>query len=142
MKRIPCVSIIIENMEGEVLLVLRDNKSTIVYPNHWTLIGGRVEEGETPEMAAHRELEEETGLQAKVSFWKRYDRAHPLFVIDQHIFTAKVDAATEQLSLGAGQAIEFFKPDEVRYLKIGYGFQSLLDEYFLTTRDELHVYHA
>ena len=54
MKRIPCVSIIVENMEGEVLLLLRDNKSTIGFPNHWTLIGGTVEDGETPEMAADR----------------------------------------------------------------------------------------
>jgi hypothetical protein len=40
MKRIPCVSII-ENTEGEVLLSLRDNKSTIGFRNHWTLAGGK-----------------------------------------------------------------------------------------------------
>ena len=62
MKRILCASVIVENREGEVLLLLRDNKSTILYPNHWTLIGGKVEEGETPETAAHRELVEETGF--------------------------------------------------------------------------------
>jgi len=70
MKRVPCVSIIIENMESEVLLLLRDDKPTIAFPNHWTLVGGKVEDGETPEMAAHRELEEETGLKATLSFWK------------------------------------------------------------------------
>ena len=47
MKRIPCASIIVENTEGEVLLLLRDNKASINDPNHWTLVGGKVEDGET-----------------------------------------------------------------------------------------------
>jgi 8-oxo-dGTP diphosphatase len=134
MKRVPCVSIIVENKEGEVLLLLRDNKSTIMFPNHWTLIGGKVEQGETPEMAAHRELAEETGLNARLSFWKRYDREHPLFIVDQHIYTGTVDASVQSPVLGEGQALQFFKPDETQYLKIGYGFKALLDEYFYDNR--------
>ena len=130
MKRIPCVAIILENTEGEVLLLLRDNKSTIVNPNHWTLVGGKVEDGELPEMAAHRELEEETGLKADLSFWKRYDRQHPLFIVDQYIYVGKVDASLESLILGEGQALQFFKPAEIGRLKIGYGFKTLLNEYF------------
>ncbi len=129
MKRIPCVSIILENSEGEVLLLLRDNKSTITFPNHWTLIGGKVEEGETPEMAAHRRLQEETGLKANLCFWRRYDREHPLFVVDQYVFTGKVDAS-ETFLLGEGQDIQFIKPSEIQHLKIGYGFKDLLNEYF------------
>lgn len=130
MKRIPCVSIILENTEGEVLLLLRDNKSTIVNPNHWTLVGGKVQDGELPEMAAHRELEEETGLKSDLSFWKRYDRQHPLFIVDQYIYVGKVDASLESLVLGEGQALQFFKSAEIGHLKIGYGFKALLNEYF------------
>jgi 8-oxo-dGTP diphosphatase len=139
MQRIPCASIIVENKEGQILLLLRDNKSTIVYPNHWTLVGGKVEEGETPEMGAYRELTEETGLLADLSFWKRYDRQHPLFIVDQYIYLAKTDASPEALALGEGQALQFFKPAEIQHLKIGYGFKALLDEYFLTT-STLHVH--
>jgi 8-oxo-dGTP pyrophosphatase MutT (NUDIX family) len=102
-----------------------------MFPNHWTLIGGKVEQGETPEMAAHRELAEETGLKARLSFWKRYDREHPLFIVDQHIFTGMVDASAQSLVLGEGRALQFFRPAETRHLKIGYGFKVLLDEYFL-----------
>jgi 8-oxo-dGTP diphosphatase len=130
MKHIPYVSLILENMEGEVLLLLRDNKSTHIFPNHWTLIGGKVEEGETPEMAADRQLREETGLEANLSFWKRYDREHPLFIVDQHIFVGNVDASGGILVLG--QDTQFFKPGEVKHLKIGYGFKALLNEYFLS----------
>jgi 8-oxo-dGTP diphosphatase len=130
MQRIPCASVILENNEGEILLLLRDNKSTIGYPNHWTLVGGKVENGETPEMAAHRELEEETGLKADLSFWRRYDRQHPLFIVDQYIYLGKVEASLEEMVLGEGQALQFFKPAEIGRLKIGYGFKTLLNEYF------------
>jgi 8-oxo-dGTP diphosphatase len=131
MKRIPCVSIILENVQGEVLLLLRDNKSTVVFPSHWTLVGGRVEDGETPEVAAHRELAEETGLKASLSFWKRYDRQHPLFIVDQHVYIGRVEISDESPVLAEDQAIQFFKPGETHDLKIGYGFKALLDEYFL-----------
>jgi 8-oxo-dGTP diphosphatase len=140
MKRIPYVSIILENTEGEILLLLRDNKSTHVFPNHWTLIGGKVEDGETPEIAADRELKEETGLKTSLSFWKQYDREHPLFIVDQHIFVGKVDTSGGILVLG--RDTQFFKPSEVNHLKIGYGFKALLNEYFLTTMSDLHVHHS
>lgn len=128
MQRIPCVSIIVENIEGDVLLLLRDNKSTTVYPNHWTLIGGKVENGETPESAALRELEAETGYKTKLSLWKRYERQHPLFVVDQYIYTGKVDTGG---MLVIARDLQFFKPYDIKYLKIGYGFDALLNEYFL-----------
>jgi 8-oxo-dGTP pyrophosphatase MutT (NUDIX family) len=131
MKHIPCVAIIIENKEGEILLLLRDNKSTTLYPNHWTLVGGNVEDGETPELAAHRELVEETGLNAALTFWKRYNREHTLFIVDQYIYLANVDASPGSLVLGEGQALQFFKSAEIGRLKIGYGFKALLNEYFL-----------
>lgn len=142
MKRILCASIILENLDGEVLLMLRDNKSTTIFPKHWTLIGGTVEEAETPEMAAQRELAEETGMKTDLTFWKRYDRAHTLFIVDQHIYLAKVDVSAEQLLLGEGQALEFFKPAEIGRLKIGYGFKALLNEYFSMTIGNLHVHYS
>ena len=47
--------------EGKVLLQRRGDS------NHWGFPGGAIELGETPEMAAIRELKEETGLDGKVS---------------------------------------------------------------------------
>ncbi len=129
MKRVPYVSIILDNAEGEVLLVLRDNRSAITCPKHWTLLGGKVENGETPETAAQRTLEEETGLRMNLSFWRRYDREHPLFMIDQYIFTGTIENSRNLLVIG--RDMQFFKPCEVRHLDIGYGFDSLLREYFL-----------
>ena len=63
MKKI--AAIILENEKGEFLLYLRDNKPGIPFPDHWDLIGGHVEEGETPEEALVREVKEELGLNLK-----------------------------------------------------------------------------
>lgn len=129
MKRLPWASIILENGKGEVLLLLRDNWSTSTPPNQWTLITTAVEDGETPEMAAQRLLREETGLQVDLSLWKRYERQHPLFLVDQHIYTGKMDASSEPLTLSEKPTFQFFRPDDIPRLKIGYGFKAILREY-------------
>jgi 8-oxo-dGTP diphosphatase len=129
MKHVPFVSIILENNAGEVLLLLRENKSTITFPNHWTLMGGKVENCEPLDVAASRILAEETGLQTSLSFWKRYEREHPLFIVDQYVYTGKIKSGRELLVLG--RDTQFFKPAEIQHLKIGYGFDALLNDYFL-----------
>jgi 8-oxo-dGTP diphosphatase len=128
MKRVPYTAVIIENVKEEVLLLLRENKSGTTCPNHWTLIGGKVEEGESPEMAARRAVEEEIGLKIDVSFWKHYDREHPLFRVDQYVFIGCAGDSSDLIVLG--RDAQFFKPGEIRHLNIGYGFDALLDEYF------------
>jgi 8-oxo-dGTP pyrophosphatase MutT (NUDIX family) len=114
-------------MEGEVLLMLRDDRSTPVYPNHWTLIGGNVRNDETPETAAARLLKEETGLEIPLFFWTQYDRAHSLFMIDQYVYTGKVEDSGNMLVLGPDT--QFFNPCEIAHLRIGYGFKELLQSY-------------
>src|ERR1043165_9408886 len=115
MKHVSSVSIILENMENEVLLLLRDSNSSI-YPKHWTLVGGCLKNGETPDVAASRALEEETGLKIDLALWKQYERSHPLFMVDQHIYTGRV---AERGLLVLGQDTQFFKPCEIQHLKIG-----------------------
>ena len=48
--------------DGRVLLVRRARPP---YRGRWTLPGGRVEPGEDPTQAAHREMEEELGLRVE-----------------------------------------------------------------------------
>ncbi len=131
MIRIPGVAIIIENAQKEVLLLLRDDDPGISYPDHWTLVGGKVEDGETPETAAHREMLEEIGVDTDVTFWKQYDRQHPFAIVEQHIYTGKIDLPLDSLTLGEGQEVRFFSSDEIKDLKIGFEFDTLLSEYFL-----------
>jgi 8-oxo-dGTP diphosphatase len=136
MIRIPGVAIILENKQNEILLLLRDDDPGISYPNHWTLVGGKVEEDETLEIAAHREMLEEIGLDTDITFWKRYDRRHPYAIVDQHIYLGKIAVAREQITLGEGQDLRFFKADELHDLKIGFEFDILLHEHFLRRNDD------
>ena len=110
---------------------MRDNKPGIAYPNYWSLVGGHVENGETAEQAASRELIEEIGLDLNISIWKRYDYHYaPEILIDQYIFIGKVDSERPAMVLGEGQAMQFFKHEDMKGLKIGFGFEIVLDEYF------------
>ncbi len=57
----PCVAILLTNNKDEVLLVRRANEP---FKDWWDIPGGFVEENETLEQAARRELKEETGIEA------------------------------------------------------------------------------
>ncbi len=57
--RIPCVGAVIRDDAGRLLVILRGHD-----PGRglWSIPGGRIESGETPEQAVVREVREETGL--------------------------------------------------------------------------------
>lgn len=59
MNHIRCVGGIVHDAEGRLLLIRRANEPG---RGRWSLPGGRVEPGETDEVALARELAEETGL--------------------------------------------------------------------------------
>ena len=73
---------------------------------------------------------EEIGIDTDLVFWKRYDRQHPNAIVDQHVYTGKIDIPRELLNLGEGQDVRFFHLHEISNLKIGFDFLPLLDEYF------------
>jgi len=58
---VPASTAVLFDGEGRILLVLRNREPGA---GEWALPGGFVENGESPEAAAKRELEEETGLKA------------------------------------------------------------------------------
>jgi 8-oxo-dGTP diphosphatase len=62
MARIPCVGAVIRDEAGRLLMILRGHE-----PGRglWSIPGGRIEPGETPEAAVVREVREETGLDVR-----------------------------------------------------------------------------
>ena len=63
-KFVVAVGYVIEK-DGTVLM-LRRSPSKDYAPGEWETGSGRVEQGETPEQAVHREVREETGLHVEI----------------------------------------------------------------------------
>jgi mutator protein MutT len=107
------VGVIIINHIGEYLLHLRDEKATTM-TSQWSLVGGGVDENETPETAAIREVMEETNLKAEnLKFFKKIDFSD---MWDAMIFTAEVDTSNQKLKLNEGKKLKFFSKVELRKL--------------------------
>lgn len=131
--KMPCVSAILTNSRGQVLMQQRDSTRDIAFPNMWAMFGGRVETGELPEDAIRRELIEELELEldAPLDCWKAYERLHSEghITILQYIFVGQV-ADNARLVLHEGQAMGFFDPAALEDLQIAFGFDVILREYF------------
>jgi len=57
--RVPCVGAVVRDEAGRLLMILRGHDPG---KGLWSIPGGRIEPGETPEHAVIREVREETGL--------------------------------------------------------------------------------
>ena len=97
-------NIIIVNDKNEVLLHLRDDKPTILYPNMWVLPGGYIEEGETAEQCIIREIREELGVELKKVY--RVIAAQRSYGME-YTFWARASFRIEDIKLTEGQAIRW-----------------------------------
>ena len=101
--------------EEKFLLQLRDNKTTISYPNHWSFFGGEVDENETEEQALIRELVEEIS-------WKPNNFSYYSTFIDLStkaivkLFLINFEMTHSNLSLNEGQRMKWFGIDEIQDL--------------------------
>ena len=123
--------IIFENEKGELLLYLRDNKPGIPFPLHWDLIGGHVEEGETPEQALVREVKEELDIELKeFRFFRKYDcydgDAYPNV---KYIYTGRIDLPIEKITLLEGDHPRYFRKDEIPDVKFANILKRIVMDY-------------
>lgn len=129
MKRIS--AIILENDNGEFLLALRDNKPGIPFPNHWDLIGGHVEEGETPEEALVREVKEELDIDLKeYSFFKIYEcLTGDAYENTKYIYSGKINIPIEEVTLLEGERPQYFTREEILDVKFANIMKSIVLDY-------------
>jgi 8-oxo-dGTP pyrophosphatase MutT (NUDIX family) len=118
--------------QGRILMQHRDANAN-VSPNQWGLPGGKIEDGETPDEAARREVLEETGLSVpKVEhLWSgtRPSVSNANGLVEMHVFCAPTDASQDDVVLGEGQAMVFLTPDEARNRDLGVTAQLVLPRF-------------
>jgi 8-oxo-dGTP diphosphatase len=91
------------------LLQLRDDIPTIAFPGKWGFFGGAVEEGESPDDAVTRELEEEISASAEMTLVRRLDRNGYAY----HIFAGTPRVELSRLVLREGWDLGLFTPEEI-----------------------------
>ena len=120
-------SIIFVNDQKQVLLLLRDDKPDIPYPNMWDIPGGHVEDGETPEQCIVREMKEEMDMNLEefqlLSVMEFIDRI-------EYTFWKKANLDIQSINLHEGQKLKWFTEFEVKNTKLAYGFNEIIHDFF------------
>jgi 8-oxo-dGTP diphosphatase len=120
--------IIFFNSKNEVLLLLRDNKQGIPYPNMWDIPGGMVEENETPERTIRREMEEEMEINdlGEIKLFKVFASKN----LTDYIFSKRMDIIPEEINLHEGQKIKYFNREQIKNIQLAFNYNVVLDEFF------------
>jgi 8-oxo-dGTP diphosphatase len=139
MKRI--AAIIFENDKKEILLYLRDNKPGIPFPMHWDLIGGHVEDGETPEKALVREVKEELNIKLEdYNFFRKYDcpdkDAYPNV---KYIYYGKINIPLEEITLLEGDRAGYFTYEEINSVKFANILRNIVMDYIEARMQGLEI---
>jgi 8-oxo-dGTP diphosphatase len=126
------VGIILTNAEAKVLLQLRC-KDERLYPNCWTLPGGKVEAGESPEQAIVREVKEELGLDLRDhSLFKTIVENTPDEIMERHIYWGRISERVENLKLGEGAALKYFSSKRILRLKVAFDLKPVIMDFLGT----------
>ncbi len=115
---------------NKTLLFHRDNIPIIRSPDCWQLVGGGIEEGETPEQGLIREVKEEVSYELKD--FKLITKTKGSLGENVWIYVVFVDKNEESkfvLGPGEGQEIGWFTIDEAVKLNLTPGTRILLTEY-------------
>ena len=108
-----CSVVLLVDESDNILLYLRDDKPSIVFPNAWALLGGILAAGETPEDGLRREVREELGLRDGTPYELQaceYLFAHPRkdIVRTEYVFKAALSETVANLTLHEGQRLGLF----------------------------------
>ena len=121
-------AIILINNENKTLLLLRDDRIDIPFPNMWDIPGGKVEIGETPDQAIRREMNEELGIKdlGEINLFKIISSPK----ITDYIFWKRLIINTNEIVLNEGQRIEYFDFNKIRRTELAFNYNSALEEFY------------
>jgi len=127
------VTIIIQNGKGEILLMLRDNKPDIPFPNQWCILGGGIEKDETPEDAIKREMMEEIELAlVDPQLFKAYEWEDK----DEHAYHVTLDLDLDVTPVHEGQKIQFFSQAEIEKMQLAFHDSEIARDFFESTSNQ------
>ena len=110
--------VILPYVNGKVLMQLRDDKRSIIFPGQWGFFGGSINNSETPEEAARRELFEEIYLNPK-SIHKFYNEKVPEIGNNMsHAYCFLLTVPIQDIKLFEGMDLGLFSIEEVRSGKL------------------------
>ena len=109
------VKAILINPNKLMLMVLRDNKPTIPHPNYWSLLGGRLEDGEDALTGLKRELKEE--ISCPTYDFKLVGESIQ-YGCKKIIYRGKFDEKLENIELYEGQKLCLFDLKDFKKLRI------------------------
>ena len=123
------VPVIIQNKNKEILLGKR-YKRNILYPGYWSLLGGIIEYGETPEMAATREIKEELGVEIKIL--KEAKRTYTFLSNKKYGIQSVGVVLYAEIIKGSPKPknetkeVKWFKPKEIKKMNLAYNHKEIL----------------
>lgn len=102
---------VILHQDGRVLLQHRDDKPEIRWPGAWAIFGGHLEDDETPEEGARREIEEELGLRLEGPMPLVYHQT--VGNRERYFYAAELTVEPEALTLNEGQGMALLSREEL-----------------------------
>jgi len=121
-------------LDGKFVLQLRDDKPDIAAAGLWGTFGGAIEEGETPEEAIVREVEEELCIRPEFTFLWRADY-HSDFIggmVASWVFRASVDELWAGHRVNEGQGAGTFAYDDLPRDRVSAPALEVLDRFQAT----------
>jgi 8-oxo-dGTP pyrophosphatase MutT (NUDIX family) len=134
--------VILVDRQGRVLMQLRDDNPKIMFPGHWGLTGGAAHDSESPEDAARREVQEETGIELErfEPFRAYYFNQHgggkkaatARTDYELYLYHAPCETPAEEMTCGEGRGLRFFERSELDALDIAYNHRDVLADFFVS----------
>jgi len=124
---------------------LRDMKEGIAFPECWGFFGGSIDNGETPENAAKRELFEEIGYKSTFVHKLGLEIIPDLGNLTLHAYCCPLLIPVEEVKLMEGLDLGLFSLEEVMIKrlysrKMGRVFPVIETPYFVDTIKKLDLY--